>query len=277
MSSETVLAIINKNKVHGDGVISILDEIQSKYGYLPEDALRMVADKLKRPLTEIYGVATFYKSFSLIPKGDNHITVCLGTACHVRGGPAIADEFQKQLGIAPGETSEDRRYSLETVNCLGACALGPVVVVNGRYKSKVKENKVKGIIEEADKELDSVDFHKAEGAFPIEVSCLKCNHSLMDPYVLIDGKPSIRLTMSFGRKHGSLRLTSIYGSYKIKTEYEIPMDTVVQFFCPHCHTEFRGGPSCPECGESMVPMRVKGGGIVYICPRRGCSGHLLDI
>ena len=99
----------------------------------------------------------------------------------------------------------------------------------------------------------------------------------MDPTHLIDGFPSVKITQSFGQQHGWLRLSSLYGSYNIETEHDIPFDTVLHLFCPHCHTELIGGSDCPECGAQMVPLILRGGGTVQICPRRGCKGHILDV
>ena len=137
MNPEPILRIIeNHTKGNQTGLISILEDIQADYSYLPEEALRIVSEKTGRSLVDIYGVATFYKAFSLKPRGKHLISACLGTACHVRGGQAVASEFQRQLGIKPGETTSDNLITLETVNCLGACALGPIVVVDGHYFSK---------------------------------------------------------------------------------------------------------------------------------------------
>ncbi|NIM46185.1 MAG: NAD(P)H-dependent oxidoreductase subunit E [Nitrososphaeria archaeon] len=110
-------------------LISALQDVQSRYGYIPEEEMIKISERFHVPLIDVYGIVTFYKSFSLIPRGRYTITVCLGTACHVRGGPRIADELGRRLGINPGETTGDNEFSLETVNCLGCCALGPVVVV----------------------------------------------------------------------------------------------------------------------------------------------------
>jgi NADH-quinone oxidoreductase subunit E len=107
-------------------------------------------------LVDIYGVATFYKSFSLTPRGKHVVSVCLGTACHVRGGPSVAEEFGRQLGVKQGETTQDRTFTLQTVNCLGACALGPVVVVDGHYFSSVGQSNVKSVVEKASKGLDAL-------------------------------------------------------------------------------------------------------------------------
>ncbi|MBM4040967.1 MAG: NAD(P)H-dependent oxidoreductase subunit E [Planctomycetes bacterium] len=131
---------------NGDGLISILEEIQEQYGYLPERALRAVAETTGRSLVDVYGVATFYRAFSLRPRGKHLVSVCLGTACHVRGAPVTLGEFERQLGVKAGETTEDGEFTLETVNCLGACALGPIVVVDGRYFSNVRTAKAREII-----------------------------------------------------------------------------------------------------------------------------------
>ena len=259
-----------------EGLISLMERIQAKYGYLPETALKSLAKETGRSLVDVYAVATFYKAFSLKPRGKHLISVCLGTACHVQGGPRIAEELQKELGILPGETTPDREFSLETVNCLGACALGPVVVADGHYFSKVKTSDVKDIIKRTKKGLDLVEIETDDRVFPVEVSCARCNHSLMDPRHIIDERPSIRVTVSFGNKHGWMALSSLYGSYKVASEYEIPIDEIVHVFCPHCHAELIGGGKCSDCGAPMVPMIIRGGGVVQICARKGCRGHMLD-
>ncbi len=259
------------------GLMSILEKIQAKYGYLPESALSIVAEETSRSLVDIYGIATFYKSFSLKPRGKHLISVCVGTACHVRGAPGVAEEFERQLSIESGETTEDNKFTLETVNCLGACALGPIVVVDGHYFSKVQKTDAKNIIKKTLEGLDKVEIEKDERIFPVEVACSKCNRSLMEPDYKIDGVPCIRVTISFGYEHGWLRISSLYGSYNVESEYEIPSDKVINFFCPHCHAELIGASTCSDCGAPMVPMIIKGGGIVQICTRHGCKGHMLDL
>src|SRR4030043_1081513 len=163
MNPEHILKVIEDHR-EGDqtGIISILEEIQTKYSYLPEEALRIIAQKLRCSLVDLYGVATFYKAFSLKPTGKHLIPVCLGTACHVRGGETIASEFQRQLGVKPGETTPDKEITLETVNCLGACALGPIVVVDGHYFSNVSVQKVKEITHRAKAGLDHIDIRSDE-------------------------------------------------------------------------------------------------------------------
>ncbi len=277
MDGKGIARIVEKHRGRRGELISILEDIQREYGYLPEHALRAVADETGRSLTDICGTATFYRFFSLSPRGKHLVSVCLGTACHVRGGPNVAKQFERELGISPGETTSDMEFTLETVNCLGACALGPVVVVDGHYFSSVNTSKVRHILNRARAGLDAVRIEGDSRVFPVDVSCPRCNHSLMDPGHHIDGQPSIRVTVSFGQKHGWLRLSSLYGSYAIESEYEIPMDTVINFFCPFCHAELTGAWNCPDCGAPMIPMVVQGGGMVQVCSRRGCRSHMLDL
>lgn len=273
----------NYHKVRGPkstdlgGIMALLEEIQRIHGFLPEKKLRAVASRTGRSIVDIYGIATFYRSFSLKPRGKHLISVCLGTACHVRNAPVIAEEFERQLGICTGETTPDKEFTLETVNCVGACALGPIVIIDGHYFSNVGTARVKKIISKSRKGLDRIVAKTDERVFPVKVSCPMCNHSLMDHDHLIEDCPSIKMTISFGRKHGWLRLSSLYGSYVIESEYEIPVETVVNFFCPHCHAELAGASSCSTCGAPMIPMIVLGGGMVQICSRRGCKSHMLDL
>jgi len=277
MNRQTILRILETHRGERGELIAILEEIQAKYSYLPEEALRIVAEKTGRSLVDIYGVATFYQSFSLKPRGKHLISVCLGTACHVRGGSRIAEAFERQLGIKTGETTPDKEISLETLNCLGACALGPIVVVDGHYFSNVTFQKVGDIIHKAKVGLDRVDIATDERIFPVEVSCPRCNRSLMDKGHYIDGYPSISVTVSFKALHGWLRLSCLYGSFSVDSEHKMPMDAMVNFFCPHCHEELSSSSPCPNCGAPMVPMHVRSGGSVQICSRRGCKGHMLDL
>ena len=277
MAHENVLEILQKHQGERGALISILQEIQSQYGYLPEEALRHVASGTGRSLVDIYGVATFYRAFSLKPRGRHLCSVCVGTTCHVRGAPHVAEEFKHQLHVSAGQTTMDREFTLETVNCLGACALGPIVVVDGHYFSKVSRAKVPQILERARTGVDGVAPAGDRRIFPVEVSCPRCNHALMDAGHFIDGYPSIRVTVAFNHKHGWLRLSSLYGSYVVESEYEIAMNSVVNFFCPHCNAELMGAGNCPVCDAPVVPMIVRRGGVVQICSRRGCKYHRLDL
>jgi len=134
------------NKETNENLLSILQDIQTECGYLPEEKLIETAKTLGIPLIDVCGVATFYKSFSLTPRGRHQVKVCLGTACHVRGASRIGKEIERKLDIKPGETSEDGEFSLETVMCLGCCAIGPVIVVDGKYYGQVTPTKVESIL-----------------------------------------------------------------------------------------------------------------------------------
>ena len=276
-SPDSILRIIDKHSKDRGSLIAILEEIQSRYGYLPETALRIVAGSTGQSLVDIYGVATFYSAFSLKPRGKHLCLVCQGTACHVRGAPAILEDLQHQLKVPSRGTTKDGEFTLETANCLGACALGPIVVVDGRYFPNVKRPKISRLLEESKKEPDPARGVRDQRIFPLELACSHCHHTLMDPDNPVDGYPSIRVTLSFGQTQGWLRLSSLYGSYTVKSEYPVPSGSVVNFFCPHCQAGLADSSCCPECAGPMALMLVRGRGTAQICTRRGCAGHMLDI
>jgi NADH-quinone oxidoreductase subunit E len=128
------------------GLIPSLLDIQKEYHYLPAEAIQRVAERMRIPMIQVYQVASFYKALSLVPRGEHIITVCLGTACHVRGGDYIIDQIGHVLAIAPGETSRDLQFTLEAVNCLGCCALGPVMVIDGKYYGNMAISKVERVL-----------------------------------------------------------------------------------------------------------------------------------
>lgn len=146
VDKEKIQSYIDKHDGKKDSLIAILQDIQNEHNYLPQDALRYVAKVLKIPLSDVVGVATFYRAFSLTPRGKHTCTVCLGTACHVRGGPKILDEFERRLKVRPGETTKDNAFTLETVACLGCCAIGPVVVVDKDYHAHTSVRQVGPIL-----------------------------------------------------------------------------------------------------------------------------------
>jgi NADH-quinone oxidoreductase subunit E len=129
-----------------DSLISILQDIQTEYHYLPRECLQEVATILNVPLVQVYGVATFFKAFSLKPRGEHVIKVCMGTACHVRNSPSVLDEISRELDLKPGNTSGNMKFTMETVNCLGACALGPIVVIDEKYHGQMSTSKVKKVL-----------------------------------------------------------------------------------------------------------------------------------
>ncbi len=133
-------------------LIHLLHDAQSKFGYIPAQMISQISRELKISESEIFGVLTFYKAFTLKPRGEHLITICMGTACHVRGAPMILDEFERKLGIKAGETSEDNQFTLETVNCVGACALGPIAIADGDYHGQMKTREVDEIIKKLKQE-----------------------------------------------------------------------------------------------------------------------------
>lgn len=129
-------------------LMPVLQDAQGIYGYLPIEVQQMIADALETSLSEVYGVATFYSQFSLTPKGQNQISVCLGTACYVKGADKVLEEIEDQLGIKAGECTADRKFSIDTCRCVGACGLAPVIMVNDKVYGKVTPDQVKTILDE---------------------------------------------------------------------------------------------------------------------------------
>ena len=137
MDNDRIDQIIDRHQAEPSSLIQVLLDIQSENNWLPKAALERVSEKLQVPLTWIQHIATFYKAFSLVPKGRHGIHICMGTACHVRGAMRVLDTVQDLTGIKPGETDLALKFSLETVNCLGCCALGPVVEIDGKTHGKM--------------------------------------------------------------------------------------------------------------------------------------------
>ena len=137
---EQILARVPQGEA--SALVHALQEVQADLNWLPGSAIEAVAEHLEVPLTKAYSVATFYKAFSLVPRGDTIIKVCLGTSCHIRGAPVVVEDLRQWLGIGPGETTEDMKYTVEVVNCVGACALAPVVIAAERYLANVKPGTV---------------------------------------------------------------------------------------------------------------------------------------
>jgi NADH-quinone oxidoreductase subunit E len=142
----TVKTILEKyNNDHGM-LVGILQDTQAELGYLPKEAITEISKQLVIPLSQVYSVSTFFKAFSLKPRGRHQIHVCMGTACHVRGADRVLDEVEREHGIKSGEHDKELRFSLETVNCVGACALGPIVVVDSDYAGDMKPDSVKPLL-----------------------------------------------------------------------------------------------------------------------------------
>jgi NADH-quinone oxidoreductase subunit E len=144
--SSKIDKIIAKYQGDAGSLIQVLLEIQKDNRWLSKEALDKVSKQLKVPLNRIQHIVTFYKAFSLVPRGRHEVHVCTGTACHVRGAPRLLDSVQDLIGIRPGETDMDLKFSLETVNCLGCCALGPVMVIDGEYHGKMAPAKSEEVL-----------------------------------------------------------------------------------------------------------------------------------
>jgi NADH-quinone oxidoreductase subunit E len=146
IDAAVVDGILDRYERAPSSIIAILQDVQEEARYLPEGALRYVAEHLEIPLSKVYRLATFYRAFSLEPRGKHQIYVCTGTACHVRGAVKVLDALEREIGIRAGETDEKLEFTLETVNCVGACALGPVVVADGEYHGQMTSAKAVRLI-----------------------------------------------------------------------------------------------------------------------------------
>jgi len=144
---DLVEAIVARHRGHPAALLAVLQDLQEELHWLPREALLGVADCLEVPLTRVYRVASFYRALSLEPRGEHLVRVCTGTACHLRGAPGVIDALQRDLSIGPGETTGDMRFSVETVHCLGACALAPVITIDGKYFGGVKPGDVSDILD----------------------------------------------------------------------------------------------------------------------------------
>ncbi len=148
MATDTLDTILDRYDGRSNYLVEALQDVQEAEGYISEPAMNAVAEQLSVPIMEVYRVASFYSAFSLTPRGRHVITVCAGTACHVRGAPTLLDELTGQLGVQARQTTDDGLFTLECVNCLGACALGPVVVIDGVYHDHVTPAKLRKLIDD---------------------------------------------------------------------------------------------------------------------------------
>ena len=163
MSALTIESILKGRRSQPHMLIEVLHDVQERYGYIPEEDMRVISRELGVPEIEVYRAACFYKAFSLKPRGRNTITICTGTACHVRGAKLLSNQVLGQLGISPGDTTEDGQFTLEQVNCLGSCALGPVVVLNGTYYDHMTPSKLRSLIHAvSEKEMEGTDDANGE-------------------------------------------------------------------------------------------------------------------
>jgi len=150
MDPAKVDEIIGRYPAQQGVLIQLLLDMQSEFNWIPKEAILSISARLQIPVSQVYRVASFYQAMSLTPRGRHVVSVCLGTACHVRGGPRIMDKVEESLNIKAGETTQDMKFTVERVNCLGCCALGPVVVVDKDYYGKVAPAKVKEVLKSYD-------------------------------------------------------------------------------------------------------------------------------
>jgi NADH-quinone oxidoreductase subunit E len=142
MDAKKLNAILDKYQRQPASILAILQDIQDQENYLPKDTVKQVAQELSVPLARIYALATFFSSFSLEPRGKHICTVCMGTACHVRGAPRLVEHIEREFDVPAGQTTPDMQLTLETVNCVGACALGPLVILDGEYHGNMNPAKL---------------------------------------------------------------------------------------------------------------------------------------
>ncbi len=147
ISLDRVNAIIDRYMEDQGALIQILLDVHQEYNWVLPEAAKLISDRMDIPITQVYRVASFYKALSLTPRGKHLVKVCLGTACHVRGGVGIMDRVSQIMGIEHGDTTKDGRFTVERVNCLGCCALGPIMTVDGEYYGKMIPEKVDGVLE----------------------------------------------------------------------------------------------------------------------------------
>jgi len=148
MDLSAIDTIIEKYQDDKTAILMILQDVQAVYNYLPREAMIRVAERMSVSLTAVTSLATFYHAFSLKPRGKNIVTVCMGTACHVRGAPRVLEEIERQMGVKNQETTADGLFTVETVNCVGACALGPLVMVNGNYHGNIATSEVTEVLDQ---------------------------------------------------------------------------------------------------------------------------------
>ena len=147
MENDKIAGLVEKYQNDDGTVIGLLQDIQEELGYLPQDTLSRVSKQIGVPLSTLFGLATFYSTFRLEPMGKHHVRTCVGTACHVKGAPFVVDTIERELGIKTSETTEDGKFTFDTVNCLGACALAPLVVIDEEYYGKTDQKKIMKIVE----------------------------------------------------------------------------------------------------------------------------------
>jgi len=151
MNEERLTEILGNYEADQSTIIAVLQDIQAEFGYLPKDAILTVSKEMNIPLSRVLSLATFFNAFSMEPKGRNPISVCMGTACHVRGAQLILEKLERELSISSGDTTQDGNFSLDEVRCVGCCGLAPVIMVNDEFHGKLSQTKVPGVLKKYQK------------------------------------------------------------------------------------------------------------------------------
>lgn len=151
MEKAKVDQIIDRYNADASSLLAIMQDVQDELRYLPREAMKQISERLDIPMTHVYQMATFFESFHLNPRGKHICTVCMGTACHVRGAPKLVDQLERDLKIKSGQTTEDLNFTIEEVNCVGACALGPLVIIDGEYHGNMTSNSLSKVVEKMKK------------------------------------------------------------------------------------------------------------------------------
>ncbi len=258
-------------------LMATLIDIQGACRHLPRKALEILARRTGRSLVDLYGLVAFHPGLSLERRGVHQLSVCGGSACHVAGSRAVREELEHQLGIQLGETTADRSFSLHSAGCLGACAVGPVVVADGTCHRSVTPAGVGAIIGHCQGSHRQPPLDQDPCFFPVEVACPVCNASVLSHEHRLDGHRMVALDWTIGSQRGWVRLSSLWGDYRHVTEHPISRYTIARFFCPHCHAELQSEWLCPLCDGPLIPLVLRDGGMIRFCARRGCEEHMLDL
>lgn len=256
----------------GELIVPLLVKAQSAHGYLPMQVLEEIAARCGSTLEEILGIASFYPSMRLMRPGAHTITLCNGISCHARGSGGIIDEFERVLDLRSGESTWDNEFTLIEEYCLGICPFGPVVMLDNKYVFGVQRSDVAPLLLHA-KSHGSGEAPAEAAVFHVAAACPSCGESLMDAGHPIDGLPSILLIGVARHIQGWIRLSSVYSSYHIETEFPIDPGLVMNFYCPSCNAELAENEPCPECAAPTARLRMPGGASLLFCARRGCTAH----
>ncbi len=256
-------------------LLPLLNELQRKYGYLPLKELDRLSEGEHAGLEEILRVVGLHPSLRLLKPGIHRIAVCSGPFCLERGSTAIVNECERLLGIRTGESTWDGRYTLMKQDCFGLCLFAPVFAIDDRCRlcaiPEEVASSIRGIAARAPQPSGAATVARS-----IVARCPHCRSSLMDSSCLIDGFPSILVTGIVGHTQGWIRLSSVYSSYHVESEFPADAGTIMSFYCPVCSEKLAAEIACSDCGAPMVFLAIAEETNVSFCSRRGCRAHHLE-